>query len=133
MLSEKKVIAKHKDIFRDFYKGTAETSCMVWGFETPPSWHPIIEELCAAWEDFSWTRGRTKKPQLVADQVKEKFGGLRFYYHMEFDEPFDDDAAIWYEHIFDGMLAYAEWRIRKQTEEFKKLDKLLKKEEENAE
>ena len=125
------VLNKHKDIFRDFFGGTMETSCMVWGLEVPSAWYSIIDELCTAWESFSWTRGKTKKPQLVADQVKEKYGGLRFYYHLEFEGIFDDETAKWYEHIMDGMVSYAESRIESREAGIKKLEALLEKEEKN--
>jgi hypothetical protein len=59
-------------------------------------------------------------PQAVADQVKEKFGTLRFYYHLEFDPVFQELAygknanpearkvAERYHAYFDGMVNMAE-------------------------
>ena len=50
-----------------------------------PGWWPIIESLCANIQqhiDF-WNRNHDKHPiveQVVVTQIKEKFGGLRFYY-----------------------------------------------------
>ena len=51
-------------------------------------WWPIIEALCARiqshikWnnEQFDKYRRGEKCPQVVVLQIKEKFGGLRFYY-----------------------------------------------------
>lgn len=49
-------------------------------------WHPLIEPLYA-----------TLPEGVAVSQVKEKFGGLRFYWHRlvnEVDEFFGDEAAI---------------------------------------
>lgn len=106
------VLEKHKDIFKEYFEETMKTSCMVWGLEIPEAWVPIIDELCEAWKSFGWVQGDAQKPQLIAEQVKEKFGTLRFYYRLEQvgDTPPD---FKWYEHVFDGMICYAEYRINK--------------------
>jgi hypothetical protein len=55
------------------------------GFAVGPGWWPIIESLCANIQgriDW-WNKNRETRPiieQVVVTQVKEKFGGLRFYY-----------------------------------------------------
>ena len=54
------------------------------GFAVGKGWWPLLETLCDAIN--SHTIWRTKKtdaepiPQVVVEQVKEKFGSLRFYY-----------------------------------------------------
>lgn len=59
-------------------------------------------------------------PKVIADQVKEKFGTLRFYYHLEFDEKFTELAygkrpnadarkvADGYQSYYDGIVHMAE-------------------------
>lgn len=101
---------KYPDIFAEYFNGEAVTSCMVWGLETPETWLPIIDELCGAWLRYGWVKDGARKPKLIADQVKSKYGELRFYYHMEAYEGPEPDIA-WYENVFDGMIAYAEYRI----------------------
>ncbi len=38
-------------------------------------WYPLIDKLC----QYLQNSQRSDEPQIVAVQVKEKFGGLRFY------------------------------------------------------
>ena len=55
------------------------------GFDIDAGWWPIIKSLCAniqAHIDW-WNANRKERPiveQVVILQIKEKFGGLRFYY-----------------------------------------------------
>ena len=55
-------------------------TCMCWGIETGDGWYSLLDRLCAA---LQFNTDRNKYPQVVAQQVKEKFGGLRFYYRLE--------------------------------------------------
>lgn len=63
--------------------GPSNETCMSWihgGIAVGDGWIPLLEELfkfCQAQHDYNGY------PQLVADQIKEKFGVLRFYYHFE--------------------------------------------------
>jgi hypothetical protein len=52
------------------------------GFSVGPGWWPIIESLSAnIQQHIDWANRKEKVcPQVVVEQVKEKFGGLRFYY-----------------------------------------------------
>jgi hypothetical protein len=55
------------------------------GFAIGEGWWPIIESLCGqiqSYTDWNNTNRETRPvvPQTVVMQVKEKFGGLRFYY-----------------------------------------------------
>lgn len=52
-------------------------SCMAWGFSCRDGWFDIIDTLCANLQ--FWT-DRNGAPQVVASQVKEKFGKLCFYH-----------------------------------------------------
>jgi hypothetical protein len=80
-------------------------TCMCWGFEHGDGWYQIIDSLCANiqshidWQNENFAKGypRYEKlvPQVVATQVKEKFGTLRFYYNG------GDD-------VIDGMVRMAE-------------------------
>jgi hypothetical protein len=98
---------KYPKIFADRRKPMTET-CMCWGFPGY-GWFHILDNLCYSiqsyinhhnewveeyelplWkeiqegkkESVEWLKEEPKLiPQVVADQVKEKFGTLRFYYH----------------------------------------------------
>lgn len=52
------------------------------GFAVSKGWWPIIEKLCANIQHYTdWKNRETEVvPQVVVAQIKEKFGGLRFYY-----------------------------------------------------
>lgn len=59
-----------------------KTTCMCWGFSCGDGWEPIIRELSKQLEEIN-NRGWA---DVAAVQVKEKFGGLRFYVELRGDE-----------------------------------------------
>ena len=85
---DKKLCEKYPKIFKN-RNGSMHETCMCWGFSHGDGWYDIIDSLCASiqnhinnkryqfremsQEDFD------EEHQVVAAQVKEKFGGLRFY------------------------------------------------------
>jgi len=117
---------------------------MYWGIDVSDGWYDIIDVLCQAATytyttsmmvdevdgkrlniaPYSYTNITTyhfsiKPPQLVADQVKEKFGTLRFYYHLEHDPallelektnkyPELKEIINRYNAYFDGIIHFAE-------------------------
>jgi hypothetical protein len=120
-MTEQDIFDKYPKIFRDKDLPMTDT-CMCWGLDTPSSWFPIIDELCNAIETsgyivFSKNQdGSISFPQVIADQVKEKWNGLRFYYHLEYDKKYDGieiEESICSRHssYIDGMIAYAEARV----------------------
>lgn len=66
-------------LYRDRH-GDMRRTCMVWGFPGD-GWEPIIRRLSEKLEPMG----------VIATQVKEKFGGLRFYIDQGTDEAY---AAI---------------------------------------
>ena len=50
-------------------------SGMGWGITTGDGWFHLIDSLCAC---LQWETDHNGAPQVVATQVKEKFGRLRF-------------------------------------------------------
>lgn len=141
---EQKLFTKYPKIFRDANKSPQE-SCMAFGLEVGDGWYDLIDVLCEA---FTYTYTTTvkvdeedakrldikpyvdrdgkimyffnvKPPQVVADQVKEKFGTLRFYHHLEYDEsntslvktkkyPELDAINKRYADYFDGIVHFAD-------------------------
>ena len=74
-----------------------QETCMCWGFDCGDGWFNILDQLMGNIQHHSdW---KNKKEEVVAqvtlDQVKEKFGTLRFYYTG------GDD-------VIDGMVRMAE-------------------------
>lgn len=89
--------AKYPKIFVNRH-GDMKTTAMCWGFECGDGWFNIIDQLCANIQHhIDWSErqrdlevkkgiegelGMPRTPhvqQVVAVQVKEKFGALRFY------------------------------------------------------
>ena len=62
-------------IFADRRRSIKE-SCMGWGFSGGDGWFDLIDTLC---ERLQFWTDRNGAPQVVAQQVKEKFGTLCFY------------------------------------------------------
>ena len=78
---DNELCTKYPKIFKDRHADMRSTA-MCWGFECSDGWYHILNTLCRKiqthidWRDSS----EDPIPQVVAMQVKEKFGGLRFYY-----------------------------------------------------
>lgn len=93
---DKKLCERYPKIFRDRC-ASPSTTCMSWGFECGDGWYDLIDALCGniqnevdnniSQQKFRLERGEISDDeaipdedmQVVASQVKEKFGGLRFY------------------------------------------------------
>jgi len=107
---QNKLYSKYPKIFVDKDKSMQE-SCMCWGIETPDDWYDIIDTLCHALtytystsldidkedaERLSIKPIRFREedcyiysvecPQIIAEQVKEKYNTLRFYFRLENNE-----------------------------------------------
>lgn len=92
---DKLLCEKYPKIFANRY-GDMKTTAMCWGFDCGDGWYDIINALCRNiqghidWQNSSRERLlennphnmkiRDEVPQVIAEQVKEKFGTLRFYY-----------------------------------------------------
>lgn len=73
---EKKLVKKYPKILSE-YRGNPNHTCMAFGLECGDGWYNIIDFLLNRIQTYI---DRNEKPQVVAEQIKEKFGGLRFYY-----------------------------------------------------
>ncbi len=83
------------------------------GFAVGAGWWPILEVLCRQIDSYTKWRNSTREsllkdnphdhlipdavPQVVVEQIKEKFGGLRFYYQGgdEFIRGLETMAELW--------------------------------------
>jgi len=75
---DKTLVQLFPSLYRD-YGGDMRKTCMAWGFSCGDGWYPILLALSIELTGIE----KEYNIQVVADQVKEKFGGLRFYYHTE--------------------------------------------------
>lgn len=153
---DKALCEKYPKIFADRHK-SPQITCMHWGFCCGDGWYNIIDMMCAAmtntYETGLMVDEKTanllgleydrksdpdpldkryffsvKTPQLVASQVKEKYGTLRFYYRLEFDPKFNELAygthsvpeakkiADGYGSFFDGIVHMGEIMSSKTCE-----------------
>lgn len=82
---DKALCEKYPLIFKNRYEDKMN-SCMAWGFECGDGWYDIIDILCHEMQNHIDWKSKDMSPeekedlQVVATQVKEKFGTLRFYY-----------------------------------------------------
>lgn len=66
------LLSEFSELYRD-HKLPMTQTCMCWGFECGDGWFDLIYKLS---KDIT-----AVSKKVIADQVKEKFGGLRFYWH----------------------------------------------------
>lgn len=72
---EKELLTKYPKIFRQKDLPMNQT-CMCWGISTGDGWFNLLDEACGKIQKYIDQSGAS---QVEAIQVKEKFGGLRFY------------------------------------------------------
>jgi len=149
---QEQLYSKYPEIFADKDKSMKETS-MCWGIETPDDWYDIIDTLCQALtytyttylnidkEDAEHlgikpTRYRDEDnyiysvecPQVIAEQVKEKYGTLRFYYRLEYNKdikylletkkyPHLINLNTAFHSYVDGVIHYAEVVTERKNEQ----------------
>ena len=126
---DKKLCEKYPKIFRN-RNAPKQDSCMYWGFECGDGWYDILDNLCTSFQSSYTTSVKINEefialdaPEVIADQVKEKFGTLRFYYHLELpklytelyekykDTNHEEELLRWsngYRLYFDGAVNLAE-------------------------
>lgn len=72
--------AKYPKIFADRHASMMET-CMCWGFDCDDGWYRLIDNLCDCIQSYLDLNHEDEPGvQVVATQVKEKYGTLHFYY-----------------------------------------------------
>ncbi len=79
------LVEKYPKIFINRYGDMRETN-MAFGFENRDGWFWILDQLCSSIQnyiDLNNLYGKEEKQirQVIADQVKEKFGMLSFHHH----------------------------------------------------
>lgn len=145
---QEKLFNKYPKIFGDRTKPKTET-CMFWGLEVGDGWYSLIDVLCEA---LTYTYSTSVKvdeedgkrlgiepysgsyyfmvepPQVIATQVKEKYGTLRFYYREEYSKeimslvetgkyPDLQNIINRYSNYIDGIVHFAEIASGRTCEE----------------
>jgi hypothetical protein len=123
-ITEKEIFEKYPEIFKQKDLPMTET-CMCWGLCVPDFWLPVLDQLCYSFQNYnitSYVNGKAYPfPQVVAEQVKEKFNTLRFYYRLEYPEDVEVPDTIRASHsgAVDGMIHYADCCIETLTKQMK--------------
>jgi len=110
---EKQLVENYPAIFREHGGGISETP-MAFGIQHGDGWYDILDALCYEIQnEVDWVnRNRPDtKFRCVAEQVKEKYGTLRFYVRYEFDPdilPRDMDRLRNSMDKIGGMISMAE-------------------------
>lgn len=77
--NDAKLVQQYPKIFADRFKDQRKTA-MCWGFSCGDGWYEIIDALCVSIQNYIDDNQHKDIDQVIASQVKEKFGTLRFYY-----------------------------------------------------
>jgi len=72
---ELELVKKYPNLFRG-YGGNIRNTCMGWGMSHFDGWYHIIDKIGRKLKEIN------VEDKVIATQVKEKFGGLRFYYYI---------------------------------------------------
>jgi hypothetical protein len=105
--NENTLVKRFPKIFKD-YRTDPRQSPMAFGFECGDGWFQLIYDLCSDIESICKESGI----EVTAVQVKEKFGGLRFYFHNTIKETFLSGIHFkirtW---MFDHKYGIKYWKI----------------------
>lgn len=115
---EKYLFTKYPIIFGDRTKPMSETT-MCWGICTGIGWSDLLDKVCEEAQLIANVTGI----QMIADQVKEKYGSLRWYFHTirtpvlpTEDTLTDEQSRIWH-NIIDDLVQQAEDKSEHTCEE----------------
>ena len=115
---QKYLYDKYPIIFQDKDKDMSQ-SCMFWGIDCGTGWGNLLNRLCEQLQLIANTTGI----QVVAQQVKEKYASLRWYFHTirtpvlpTEDTLTDEQSRIWH-NIIDDLVQQAEDKSEHTCEE----------------
>jgi hypothetical protein len=100
---ELKLLEKYPTILQD-YGGDKRHTCMHWGMECGDGWYDLLDTLLEKLNYISNHSGI----QVIANQIKEKFGTLRFYYSTVVKTDLNIDPIV--EKIIEDIVSNAEKR-----------------------
>jgi len=98
---ELKLVSKYPKILVD-YKGDIMQTCMAWGMEHDDGWYKLLDKCMEKLQYFcNLCSKEGEEVQVVADQIKEKFGTLSFYTSVHGGDNIQHD-------IIDDIISEAE-------------------------
>ena len=98
---EKALFEKYPIILRDMY-GDKTKTCLTWGIECGDGWYNLLDNLL---KFLQWHANKNNYPQVVATQIKEKFGTLSFYFKYDSESFQSSNGKSEY---IEGAIAFAE-------------------------
>jgi hypothetical protein len=106
---ELKLYNKYPKILQNCGKSPME-SCMSFWLEVEDGWYKILDECMEKLQYFCDLCSKDgREVQVVADQIKEKYGDLRFYVSVYGADKIEDD-------IIDDIISEAERKSRNTCE-----------------
>jgi hypothetical protein len=76
---EQQLVKKYPKILKD-YKGDMMQTCMAWGMECDDGWYKLLNKCMEKLQYFCDLCSKDgEEVQVVANQIKEKYGTLSFY------------------------------------------------------
>jgi hypothetical protein len=107
---ELELVKKYPKILKD-YKGDMMQTCMAWGMECDDGWYELLDKCMEKLQHFCDLCTKNGNPiQVVASQIKEKYGTLSFYYSGEGGSRIEWD-------IIDDIISETESRSAQTCEE----------------
>lgn len=92
---ELELVKKYPKILKD-YGGDKRETCMHWGIDCGNGWYKLLDKLMAKLQLISDFTGI----QVIANQIKEKFGTLCFYYSLD-----HSDNSVNKDHIVSDIIS----------------------------
>lgn len=77
---DKKLVEAYPKIFSE-RNGDMKETAMFWGFTHGDGWYDLLERMCFRIQRYIDLNPHLKVQQVVATQVKEKYGALSFYFY----------------------------------------------------
>ena len=103
------LVKKYPKILKHF-RGDPKHTCMAWGFEVEDGWYKLLDECMEKMQYFCDLCSKNgREVQVVADQIKEKYGDLRFYVSVYGADKIEDD-------IIDDIIYETERKSRNTCE-----------------
>jgi len=100
---EQKLVKKYPKILRD-YKGDMMQTCMAWGMEHDDGWYKLLDKCMEKLQYFCDLCSKNgEEVQVIANQIKEKYGTLSFYTSVYGGDNIQND-------IIDNIITEAEIR-----------------------
>lgn len=95
------LVKKYPKILKNF-RGDPMQTCMAWGIDVGDGWHGLLDQCMEKLQYFcDICSSHGNEVQVLADQIKEKYGGLRFYVSVYGANTIEDN-------IVDDIISEAE-------------------------